>query len=146
MIRLGLTLRCSVPPRRIWVVISDANTTGGEILMFNFTRLHPNTFDRSCILDTNDYGELTRPSAIATRGFPNRLFKKLLPRRVFLRSCHLQRSACFRLPKDATSQTSFLPRSSFAIAFSHRFRAEQRSNHADRPTEYRSKLHAHPGT
>jgi hypothetical protein len=54
MIRLGLTLRCSVPPRHIWVVLSDPSQTGGEILMVNFTTLRSTTFDRSCILDQND--------------------------------------------------------------------------------------------
>jgi hypothetical protein len=68
MIRLGLTLRCSVSPRHIWVVLSDPDQTGGKILMVNFTTLRPTTFDRSCILDTHDYDELTQPSVIAFSG------------------------------------------------------------------------------
>jgi hypothetical protein len=68
MVRLGLTLRCSVAPRHIWVVLSDPNQTEGEILMVNFTTLRSGTFDRSCVLDTDDYSELTQPSTIAFSG------------------------------------------------------------------------------
>ena len=49
-------------------MISDANETGGEILMVNFTTLRHHTFDQSCILDPVDYSELTRPSVIAFAG------------------------------------------------------------------------------
>jgi hypothetical protein len=34
---LGTTLRCNLPPRHIWIVLTDPACTGGEILLVNFT-------------------------------------------------------------------------------------------------------------
>lgn len=65
MIRLGTTLRCELPPRRIWVVLSDPATSGGRILMVNMTTLRDSCVDDACVLGPEDYDLLTHATTIA---------------------------------------------------------------------------------
>ena len=65
MITLGTTLRCNLPPRHIWVVLSDPQHTGGEILMVNMTTLTEDCVDDLCILRPEDFELLTHATTIA---------------------------------------------------------------------------------
>jgi len=65
MIQLGTTLRCNLPPRHIWVVLSDPRRTHGEILIANMTSLRPDSVDTECILDLEDYPLLTHSTTVA---------------------------------------------------------------------------------
>jgi hypothetical protein len=55
MIALGTTLRCNLPPRHIYVVLSDPVQTGGSILLVNVTTLDDDSVDDACILGPSDY-------------------------------------------------------------------------------------------
>jgi hypothetical protein len=65
VIGLGTTLRCELPPRHIWVVLSDPAATGGVILMVNMTTLRESCVDDACVLGPEDYVLLTRATTIA---------------------------------------------------------------------------------
>ncbi len=65
MIGLGTTLRCELPPRHIWVVLSDPAATGGDILMVNMTTLRESCVDDECVLGPEDYVLLTHATTIA---------------------------------------------------------------------------------
>lgn len=62
---LGTTLRCNCPPRHIWVVLSDPNRTGGEILLVNLTSLTDDCVDDACILEPEDFVLLTTRTTVA---------------------------------------------------------------------------------
>ncbi len=63
MIGLGTTLRCNLPPRHIWVVLSDPLQTDDQILLVNMTTLADDCIDDSCILTPADYPLLTHETA-----------------------------------------------------------------------------------
>ena len=65
MITLGTTLRCNLPPRHIWVVLSDPQGTGGDILMVNMTSLTEECVDDLCVLGPEDFDLLTHATTIA---------------------------------------------------------------------------------
>ena len=65
MIGLGTTLRCNLPPRHIWVVLSDPTANAGEILMVNLTTLRDSSIDEACVLGPADYALLTHQSTVA---------------------------------------------------------------------------------
>lgn len=65
MIALGTTLRCNLPPRHIWVVLSDPQRTGGDILMVNMTTLTENCVDDLCSLGPEDFDLLTHTTTVA---------------------------------------------------------------------------------
>ena len=65
MITLGTTLRCNLPPRHIWVVLSDPQRTSGNILMVNMTTLTEDCVDDLCILQPADFELLTHATTIA---------------------------------------------------------------------------------
>ena len=65
MIRIGTTLRCDLPPRHIWVVLSDPAANGGRILMVNMTTLRDSCVDDDCVLGPADFVLLTHATAVA---------------------------------------------------------------------------------
>lgn len=65
MIRLGTTLRCDLPPRHIWVVLSDPAANGGRILMVKMTTLRESCVDDACVLGPEDFVLLTHATTIA---------------------------------------------------------------------------------
>jgi hypothetical protein len=65
MIRLGTTLRCDLPPRHIWVVLSDPSANGGRILTVNMTTLRESCVDDACVLGPEDFVLLTHVTTIA---------------------------------------------------------------------------------
>jgi hypothetical protein len=65
MISLGTTLRCNLPPRHIWVVLSDPQRTGGDILMANMTSLTEACTDDLCMLSPDDFDLLTHTTTVA---------------------------------------------------------------------------------
>lgn len=65
MITLGTTLRCNLPPRHIWVVLSNPARTSDEILLVNFTTLTDDTLDDACILQCTDFPLLSQATAVA---------------------------------------------------------------------------------
>lgn len=65
MIALGTTLRCNLPPRHIWVVLSDPQRAGGDILMVNMTTLTEDCVDDLCILGPADFQLLTHRTTVA---------------------------------------------------------------------------------
>jgi hypothetical protein len=68
MPKLGDTFRCSLPPRHIWVIITDPNVNN-HFLLVNITSLTDNCVDDVCILDPPDYPPfLTHRSTVAYSG------------------------------------------------------------------------------
>lgn len=65
MLALGTTLRCNLPPRHIWIVLTDAARTGGEILIANLTSLTEECVDDVCILAQTDFILLTHDTTVA---------------------------------------------------------------------------------
>jgi hypothetical protein len=65
MIGLGTTLRCNLPPRHIWIVLSDPAQTNGWILLANLTTLTEDCVDDVCILHPSDYPLLTQATTVA---------------------------------------------------------------------------------
>lgn len=45
MIALGTTLRCNLPPRHLWVVLSDPQQTGDDLLLVSLTSLREGCVD-----------------------------------------------------------------------------------------------------
>jgi len=64
-LRLGSTLRCNLPPRHIWIVLTDPVRTGGHILVANLTSLTDDCVDDTCILDPADFALLTHKTTVA---------------------------------------------------------------------------------
>ena len=62
---LGTTLRCNLPPRHIWIVLSDPARTGGDILLVNLTSLTEECADDACILAQADFVLLTHGTTVA---------------------------------------------------------------------------------
>lgn len=66
MIALGTTLRCNLPPRHLWVVISDPQQTGDAILLVSLTTLREGCVDDVCILNAPDFpGDPTHATTAA---------------------------------------------------------------------------------
>ena len=65
MISLGTTLRSNIPPRHIWVVLSDPQRTFGTILVVNMTTLAENCVDDLCAIGPEDYSLLDHATTIA---------------------------------------------------------------------------------
>jgi hypothetical protein len=66
MIGLGTTLRCNLPPRHLYVVLSDPAQTGGPILLVNLTALDDDCVDDASILGAEDYPRfLTHATPVA---------------------------------------------------------------------------------
>ncbi len=65
MLALGSTLRCNLPPRHIWIVLTDPARTGGEILIANLTSLNEECVDDVCILAQTDFILLTHNTTVA---------------------------------------------------------------------------------
>lgn len=65
MIRLGTTLRCNLPPRHLWVVVSDPAANEGRVLMVNMTTLRESCVDDACVLGPEDFVLLTQATTIA---------------------------------------------------------------------------------
>jgi hypothetical protein len=65
MPELGDTFRCSLPPRHIWVIISDPSVHS-QIVLVNITTLTETCVDDACILEPVDYTPyLTQRSTVA---------------------------------------------------------------------------------
>lgn len=65
MPELGDTFRCSVPPRHIWIIISDP-AVHERIILVNITTFTDSCVDDICILHPTDYRPfLTQASTIA---------------------------------------------------------------------------------
>jgi len=64
MLQLGTTLRCNLPPRHIWIVLSDPAHTE-EILLVNLTSLTDDCVDDVCILSPADFELLTHKTTVA---------------------------------------------------------------------------------
>jgi hypothetical protein len=62
---LGTTLRCNLPPRHIWVVLTDPGRTNGEILLVNLTSLTDDCVDDVCVLEPTDFALLTHQTTVA---------------------------------------------------------------------------------
>lgn len=65
MIGLGTTLRCDLPPRHLWVVVSDPAANAGKVLMVNMTTLRESCVDDACVLGPEDFALLTQATTIA---------------------------------------------------------------------------------
>jgi hypothetical protein len=66
MPEVGTTYRCNLPPRHIWVVISDPNQNEQAFVFVNLTSLNDNCVDDACILQPEDYPPyLTQPTTVA---------------------------------------------------------------------------------
>lgn len=65
MIALGTTLRCNLPPRHLWVVISDPARTGDPILLVSLTSLTEDCVDDGCILNAGDFTLLNHATVVA---------------------------------------------------------------------------------
>ena len=66
MIALGTTLRCNLPPRHLWVALSDPQQTGDAILLVSLTTLREGCVDDVCILEAADFpGYLTHATSVA---------------------------------------------------------------------------------
>ena len=65
MIGLGTTLRCDLPPRHLWVIVSDPAANAGRVLMVNMTTLREFCVDDACVLGPEDFVLLTQATTIA---------------------------------------------------------------------------------
>ena len=69
MPELGSTYRCNLPPRHIWVIISDPNENE-RFVFVNLTTLTSKCVDDSCILQASDYPPyLTQVTTVAYSRF-----------------------------------------------------------------------------
>lgn len=64
-VQLGTTLRCNLPPRHIWIVLTNPERTGAEILLVNLTSLTDDCVDDVCVLTAADYTLLTHETTVA---------------------------------------------------------------------------------
>jgi hypothetical protein len=70
MPELGSTYRCNLPPRHIWVIISDPAQNGSQFVFVNLTTLTNNCVDDVCILQPADYSPfLTQTTTVAYSRF-----------------------------------------------------------------------------
>jgi hypothetical protein len=70
MPELGATYRCNVPPRHIWVIISEPSQHDGNFVLVNFTTFKEGSVDETCILQPEDYRPfLTRATTVAYSRF-----------------------------------------------------------------------------
>jgi hypothetical protein len=70
MPELGSTYRCNLPPRHIWVIISDPHQNGQRFVFVNLTTLTQNCVDDRCILQGADYPPyLTQATTVAYSRF-----------------------------------------------------------------------------
>ena len=66
MPELGTTYRSNLPPRHIWVVISDPNQNEQAFVFVNLTSLNENCVDDVCILEPDEYPPfLTQKTTVA---------------------------------------------------------------------------------
>jgi hypothetical protein len=66
----GDTFRSNLPPRHIWVIISDPNAHSGKFVFVNLTTLTDKCVDDSCILEPKDYQPfLTHQTTVAYSRF-----------------------------------------------------------------------------
>lgn len=65
MPKLGSAYRCNLPPRHIWVVISDPVANEGRFVFVNLTTFNENCVDSACVLQMGDYGFLTHTTTVA---------------------------------------------------------------------------------
>jgi len=65
VIEFGSTLRCDLPPRHLWVIVSEPATHGGKVLMVNMTTLRESCVDDTCVLGPEDFVLLTQATTIA---------------------------------------------------------------------------------
>ena len=66
MPELGSTYRCNLPPRHIWIIISDPNEHDQKFVFVNLTSLTESCVDDSCILRISDYPPfLTQVTTVA---------------------------------------------------------------------------------
>ena len=54
-VRFGSTYRCNLPPRHIWVVISDPAQNNGRFVFVNLTTFGAHCVDDACLLENSDY-------------------------------------------------------------------------------------------
>src|SRR5882724_3950682 len=65
MPELGSTYRCNLPPRHIWIIISDPNEND-QFVFVNLTSLTQSCVDDCCILESTDYPPyLTQTTTVA---------------------------------------------------------------------------------
>jgi len=70
MPELGSTYRCNLPPRHIWVIISDPDENHQRFVFVNLTTLTQNCVDDCCILQSADYPPyLTQVTTVAYSRF-----------------------------------------------------------------------------
>jgi hypothetical protein len=55
MPELGSTYRCNLPPRHIWIIISDPEQNDDRFVLVNLTSLTGSCVDDACILENADY-------------------------------------------------------------------------------------------
>jgi hypothetical protein len=68
--KLGSTYRCNLPPRHIWVIISNPSDHEGRFLFVNFTTRTERCLDDACILEPGDYPPfLTQITTVAYSRF-----------------------------------------------------------------------------
>ena len=64
-IDLGTTLRCDLPPRHLWIVLSNPTHTNGDVLLVNLTSLTDDCVDDKCLLGPADFSLLTHDTTAA---------------------------------------------------------------------------------
>jgi hypothetical protein len=64
MVTLGTTLRCNLPPRHIWIVLTDPTRAGGDLLLANLTSLTDDCVDDACVLEAADFVLLTHRTTV----------------------------------------------------------------------------------
>ena|SRR5438270_10704560 len=70
MAKLGATYRCNLPPRHIWVIISDPAEHAQSFLFVNLTTFTEGCIDDCCILQSDDYPPyLTHATTVAYSRF-----------------------------------------------------------------------------
>ena len=70
MPELGSTYRCNLPPRHIWIIISDPAGNGQRFVFVNLTTLTQSCVDDCCILQSADYPPfLTQATTVAYSRF-----------------------------------------------------------------------------
>ena len=65
MINLGTALKSTVPPHHRFLVISDPQGNGGQVVLVCITTHDRDWPDQDCILGPDDWDELDRPSTVA---------------------------------------------------------------------------------
>ncbi len=65
MVGLGTVLKSKSAPYHRWLILSDPNRTGGDVLLVSLTTFDNECEDDECILTRKDYGELDHDTAVA---------------------------------------------------------------------------------